>query len=63
MWFQKLIAENTSFYGRSSNLCQLQGIQFHGIEFGNTKTFLGRVTILLPRKNISSCAESKMIGN
>ena len=30
------IAGNT-FYGSSSNLCQLQGIQFHGIEFGKTR--------------------------
>jgi len=41
------------FYEISSNLCQLQGVQFRGIQFGNTKTFFGRVTILLSCQHFS----------
>jgi len=38
-------------------------VQFHGIEFGNTKTFFGRVTILLSCQHFSSCAGSNTIRN
>jgi len=51
------------FYGSSSNLYQLQGVQFRGIQFGNTKTILGRVTILLSCQHFSSCAVNIMIRN
>jgi hypothetical protein len=62
MWFRKKKQE-TLFYASSYNLCLLRRVQFHTIEFSNTKTFLGTVTIFMPCQHFSSCADSNTIRN
>ena len=62
MWFTKQTALHTLLW-RLLNFMSIAGVQFHGIEFGNTKTFHVKIAILLSCQHFSNCAGWKMFRN